>query len=276
MESLQKAVEVVRVLPESLAERLLKELPDELRSLLLERLERTEPVDEPARSRLLEDFLHAADGEPARSDRPTLRPPDPTEVFGFFRRFSPAAIAEVLADEKPHIVALALAALSAESAADVVAGLPFELAQESIRLRTRMRRPAPEVLLEIAAAIHQRLRDAAGSGGGATGGSQPATQDVPADAAETSVAFHNAVVGAGDRLATRAAAVDAETWQRALRAAAPELVAYVLGTLPASLAEEIGRRLDSQQPIRLAQIASAQRTIISLLRHCAPADRTAF
>ena len=262
MESLQKAVEVIRVLPDAVAERLLNELPDELRSLLLERLERTEPLDDRTRAGLLEAFLRAASGEEPRSARPALRPPDPAEVFGFLRRFPAAAVADVLSDEKPHIVALALAALSAEAAAEVLACLPFETAQKSIRLRTRMRQPSAEVLLEIAAAIHQRLRDATTPQSPARAGSERAVGERTAtDAAETAVAFHNAVVAAGTRLTGRTAGVNAETWHRALRAADPQLVAYVLATLPEPLARDIGTRLDAQPPIRLAEIAQAPRRV---------------
>jgi len=77
--------------------------------------------------------------------------------FEFLRRTDSAQILNVLANEHPQTVALIMAYLPADTAAQVVSALPAELQSEVAMRIAIMDRTAPEVIREIERVLERKL-----------------------------------------------------------------------------------------------------------------------
>jgi len=224
-----------------------------------------------------------------RLSEPTVRPP-----FRLLGEAEAEKLAQVLAGERPQIIALVLSHLPAQRAGSVLGRLPPPLQVEVIRRLVELEETDPEILREVERVLESRLSQQVRmqrrrvAGLEAVTGILKASDGPLAARILDNLAAHDRSLAArlmpevaarcdfddlmqldDDDVAEVFEAAGPELAITALIGAAPRLIDRVLCRLSVSEAETVRRKLNHPGPIRLSDVESARQQVTELARRLA-------
>lgn len=239
-------------------------------------------------------ILGAASGQCTPNDGPEP-PRAPTRAggppFASLSRQEADRLRRLLGGERPQTIALVLSHLPPEKSARVLSGFPPALMVDVVRRLVDLEETDPEILLEVEAALSERLAAEVAmqprrvAGWEALRGIVSAADPDAAVLILDRLAEHDRALA--DRLAPPEWTFDdladldppslALVFRRsppavsatALIGASPGLVEALLAALPRSEAEVLRRRLEQPGPLRLSDIEEARRQMAEIARRLA-------
>ena len=220
--------------------------------------------------------------------RETSEPP-----FRFLSEAHSARITPFLAGEHPQTIALVISHMPPQRAAGVLATLDGQLQADVLRRLTDLDETDPEITREVERGLESRILEQARSerrraaGLGAVAGILEAAEPATKRTLLANLARHARPLA--ERLHPRAsefdfddlerlddaalarvfAAADTELTVLALAGAAPSLVERLLAPLSPSERRQFARAIENPGPMRLSDVAEAQRQIAELARRLA-------
>jgi flagellar motor switch protein FliG len=208
--------------------------------------------------------------------------------FDFLRRTDPAQIRNVIASEHPQTVALILAHLSAEAAAQVMRALPEEQQADVAMRIALMDRTAPEVIREIERVLERRLSSAIGQDFTSVGGLESLVEllnkvDRPtertilealderdpqlADEVRRKMFLFEDIVVLDDRTIQQVLReVDGKELGVALKGTSDEVKQKVFTNMSERAAALIRDDLEVMGPVRVTQVEEAQQKVVAVIR----------
>jgi flagellar motor switch protein FliG len=208
--------------------------------------------------------------------------------FDFLRRTDAAQIRNVIANEHPQTVALILAHLSAEAAAQVMRALP-EDQQADVAMRIAlMDRTAPEVIREIERVLERKLSSAIGQDFTSVGGVESLVEllnkvDRPtertilealderdpslADEVRRKMFLFEDIVVLDDRTIQQVLReVDGKELGIALKGTSNEVKEKIFTNMSERAAAIIREDLEVMGPVRVKQVEEAQQKVVAVIR----------
>lgn len=215
--------------------------------------------------------------------------------FEFLRRTDAAQILTVIANEHPQTVALILAYLPADTAAQVMSSLPGELQAEVAMRIALMDRTAPEVIREIERVLERKLSSVMSQDFTAAGGLR-ALVDVLnevdratertilesldeqnaelADEVRRMMFLFEDIVTLDDRSIQQVLReVDAKDLAVALKGTAQEVQDRIFGNMSDRAASILREDLEFMGPVRMRQVEEAQQQVVGIIRRLEEAGR---
>jgi flagellar motor switch protein FliG len=167
-ERIRRAAILVASLDEALAETILRELPPQEADRVLAELERMEEIDPEEQQDVLDEFRRAARQADVRASAveftysapiaaAAVAPAPSAAASSDVADADVAAMAEVLCQEHPQIIAAALARLDAEQAAAVFAALPGDLHAEVLDRVSRLAPADEEAVAEVESQLLRKV-----------------------------------------------------------------------------------------------------------------------
>jgi flagellar motor switch protein FliG len=232
------------------------------------------------------DAPHSTDSpsaEPSDDAAPKQRSP-----FRFLHEARLEQLARFLAGEQPQTIAVVLAHVSPERAAELLSTLPNQTQVDVIRRLADLEQMDPEVLDDVEQGIESWLQSGVGSGRRAAGmqavsqiiqasggdeqrrllGALAERFDAPAERpsneSDRRIDFRLVESLDAPRLARLASESEGETLLLALTGAAPALIDRIVAGLPTKQARALRKRLDEPGPLSLRDIDSAQQLLAQL------------
>lgn len=208
--------------------------------------------------------------------------------FDFLRRTDASQISNVIANEHPQTVALILAHLAPEAAAQVMRSLP-EDQQADVAMRIAlMDRTAPEVIREIERVLERRLSSAIGQDFTSAGGVESLVEllnkvDRPtertilealderdpqlADEVRRKMFLFEDIVMLDDRTIQQVLReVDAKELGVALKGTSEDVKSKVFANMSERAAALIRDDLEVMGPVRVKQVEEAQQKVVAIIR----------
>ncbi|MFP5451317.1 MAG: flagellar motor switch protein FliG [Thermoleophilia bacterium] len=215
--------------------------------------------------------------------------------FEFLRRTDAAQILNVIANEHPQTVALILAYLPADTAAQVMSALPNDLQAEVAMRIALMDRTAPEVIREIERVLERKLsavltQDFTSAGGlrslvdvlNAVDRSTERTilesldeQNAElADEVRRMMFLFEDIVTLDDRSIQQVLReVESNDLAVALKGTATEVQDRIFGNMSERAASMLREDLEFMGPVRMKQVEEAQQIVVAVIRRLEEAGR---
>jgi flagellar motor switch protein FliG len=215
--------------------------------------------------------------------------------FEFLRRTDAAQILNVIANEHPQTVALILAYLPADTAAQVMSALPNDLQAEVAMRIALMDRTAPEVIREIERVLERKLsavltQDFTSAGGlrslvdvlNAVDRSTERTilealdeQNAElADEVRRMMFLFEDIVTLDDRSIQQVLReVESNDLAVALKGTAKEVQDRIFGNMSERAASMLREDLEFMGPVRMKQVEEAQQIVVAVIRRLEEAGR---
>ena len=215
--------------------------------------------------------------------------------FEFLRRTDAAQILNVIANEHPQTVALILAYLPADTAAQVMSALPNDLQAEVAMRIALMDRTAPEVIREIERVLERKLsavltQDFTSAGGlrslvdvlNAVDRSTERTilesldeQNAElADEVRRMMFLFEDIVTLDDRSIQQVLReVESNDLAAALKGTATEAQDRIFGNMSERAASMLREDLEFMGPVRMKQVEEAQQIVVAVIRRLEEAGR---
>lgn len=294
-EHLRKAAVLVAALDSAGADALLERLPPEQAALVRRTLVELPDVAADEEAAVIAEFFGrsgdaaptvAADVEFAPSSAATNDESGAT--FEFLHAAPVEDLGELLAGERPQVVAVVVSHLPAEQAARVVAALPYELQTEVVRRLARLDETDPTILREVEAGLARRFHRRFPLDGRRTAGvgavkrifdeAEPAlrrqwltnlSQQDPrlaANLTQPTFTFADLSRLADDSWRLLLDATDEAIAIAALAGAEPEFAADVARRLPRADARRLQQAIDTLGPTRLSDLDAAQDELVRIAR----------
>lgn len=209
--------------------------------------------------------------------------------FDFIRRADPAQLLNFLEGEHPQTVALVMAYMSPEQAAQVLSALPPEMQVDVVRRIATMGRTSPDVVKEVERVLERKLASLTIQGSTEIAGVQAVVQmlnrvdrstersivenlgttdpELMEEIRQRMFVFED-LVFLDDRSLQRALReVDLNTdLPLALRGASDEVKAKILRNLSQRAGQLLQENMDYLGPVRLREVEEAQQRIVSAIR----------
>ncbi|MBO6854427.1 MAG: flagellar motor switch protein FliG [Marivivens sp.] len=201
------------------------------------------------------------------------------------------AIAELILDEHPQIIALVVACLDYNLAANVLALLPDEMQPDVLHRIASLNTVQPEPLKELEEVMQRKFKASSTSRASQIGGIKAAARilnftrqnmeqrilkDIRKEDKELMQAiednmfvFDNLVQSDDRSLQTLLRSVEPELLTLALKGANEELRDKLLGCMSTRAAANITDEMEAMGPVRLTEVQEAQRQIIAIARKMA-------
>ena len=208
--------------------------------------------------------------------------------FDFLRRADPAHLLNFFRQEHPQLIALILSYLEPQKASAVLGNLPQELQPDVARRIACMGPTAPEVLREVERVLEKKLSVVSSEDYALAGGieglveilnmADRSTERFVVDSLERKDAelaeeikkrmfvFEDIVLLEKKDAEKVVKKVDADVLLRAMKAAPPEVIAYLWGCMPRADGEKLKVQLNDLGPVRLHEVERAQQKIVGLIR----------
>jgi flagellar motor switch protein FliG len=208
--------------------------------------------------------------------------------FEFLRRTEAAQILNVIANEHPQTIALVLAYLPSDSAAQVVSALPDEVQSDVAMRIALMDRTAPEVIREIERVLERKLssviaQDFTSAGGVASlvallnqadRGTERAIIEALeeknpelADEIRRMMFLFEDIVVLDDRSIQQVLReVDTKELGVALKGVSPEVQDAIFRNMSERAATNIREELEFMGPVRVKQVEEAQQKVVAVIR----------
>jgi flagellar motor switch protein FliG len=208
--------------------------------------------------------------------------------FEFLRRTDAAQILNVIANEHPQTVALIMAYLPADTAAQVVSALPQELQAEVAMRIALMDRTAPEVIREIERVLERKLSSVINQDFTSAGGLRSLVdllnqvdrstertiletldEQNPelADEVRRMMFLFEDIVVLDDRSIQQVLReVDGKELGVALKGTSDEVKEKIFGNMSERAAAIVREDLEFMGPVRMKQVEEAQQKIVSVIR----------
>ena len=208
--------------------------------------------------------------------------------FEFLRRTDAAQILNVIANEHPQTVALILAYLPSDTAAQVVSALPEELQAEVAMRIALMDRTAPEVIREIERVLERKLSSVINQDFTSAGGLRSLVdllnqvdrstertilealdEQNPelADEVRRMMFLFEDIVTLDDRSIQQVLReVDAKELGIALKGTSEEVQDTIFRNMSERAAQIIREDLEFMGPVRVKQVEEAQQKVVSVIR----------
>lgn len=294
-EHLRKAAVLVAALDSAGADALLERLPPEQAALVRRTLVELPDVATDEEHAVIEEFFHRGGFAPppvvdeveyvASSAAATN---DTGATFEFLHDAPVEDLGELLAGERPQVLAVVVSHLPAEQAARVVATLPNELQTEVVRRLARLDETDPAILREVEAGLARRFQRRFPLDGRRTAGvgavkrifheAGPAMrrqwltslsrQDprLAANLTQPTFTFIDLLRLTDDSWRLLLDGVDETIVIAALAGAEPEFAADVARRLPRADARRLQQAIDSLGPTRLSDLDAAQDELVRIAR----------
>ena len=149
--TLRKAAVFLASLPNQQAAALLATLSPEQAAVVSAEMGGIGPVDREEQEAVMRDFAASGSSQPQDDVLATASP------FEFLHGIEANDLLALIGDEHPQTIALVLSQLPAEQAAGAIAALSPDRQASVIARIARIDQPSPEIVTEVAGAVHRRL-----------------------------------------------------------------------------------------------------------------------
>lgn len=203
------------------------------------------------------------------------------------------AVSELIADEHPQIMALVVACLEYQQAAEVLLTLPDEVQADVVRRIAQLNSVTPEALRDLEQVLQRKFKTTSSSSASQIGGVKAAARimnftragaearilrDIRKDDKELMTQLQDNMfvfdnLGRSDdrSLQTLLRAIEPEQLVLALKGADEVLRDRLLGCMSARAAANIKDEIQALGPVRLTEVQEAQKQIVSVARTMADA-----
>ncbi|MGI6296146.1 MAG: FliG C-terminal domain-containing protein [Armatimonadota bacterium] len=169
-----------------------------------------------------------------------------TQPFVWLEKRLPSEVAQLIANERPHTIALVISHLSSKFAALVLARLDEPARDKVVKSLSGLTKASAETVAAVDGLLRQRLQ-------------QPASNSIQLSSLDDLLALP------GNQIKALLGEVNIEDLSLALRVAAEDLVEAVLGNVPATTAQLIRDGLNSAAQVRIREIEAAQDRVLKSL-----------
>lgn len=235
LSGLQKASVLLMSLDAEVSQAVLDRLSPQEREILGAQIINMRSVKSVVRDQVLREVTTAVTSIKESESRP----------FAWLERRLPSEVAELIANERPHTIALVISHLSSKYAALVLARVDEQTRNRVVKSLSGLTRASEETIAAVDGMLRQRLES-----------SQSSTQLDSLD---------GLVTLSDDRIKVLLGEVDVEDLSLALRVAAEDLVDAVLRNVPAVTAQLIHEGLHSAAHVRIREIEAAQYRVLKSL-----------
>lgn len=202
-----------------------------------------------------------------------------------------ASAHEMIADEPPQVMALVIACLPSDQAAEVLALLPEALQPDIVRRVARLGSVAPEALRELETVLQRKFKATSGAAGSQLGGVRVAARimnharggaearilrDIRKDDRDLTGAIQDSMfvfdnLGKSDdrALQTLLRGIEPDRLALALKGAEDGLRTRLLSCLSGRAAAGIRDEMEAMGPVRLSEVIDAQKAIVATARRLA-------
>ncbi|MDQ7779293.1 MAG: flagellar motor switch protein FliG [Planctomycetota bacterium] len=310
MSGAQKAAVLLVSIDPDAAARVLAQLDKDTVEHLSVEIARLEDVAREERDRIIEDFYHTAmaqqyveqGGVPyARQLLERVLPPEEvtriietiemsmkSSPFHFLQRADPAVLLTFLQDEHEQTIALILAYMGKNKAAEVLQGLPAKKQLEVVKRLSAIQHTSPESLAQVEHALERKLAAIVSEERHEAGGVKSVAEilNLADRATERSIletleeedpdlvdqirrlmfVFEDIILVNDRGLQAVLREIDNDVLARSLKSATPELKEKFFKNMSKRAVDVIKEEMEFMGPIRLSDVESAQQKIVDIVR----------
>lgn len=234
------------------------------------------------------DLIQKALGDKASECIDNVRQQIEAVPFGFLSKVDSQNLLTFIIDEHPQTIALILSYLPAAMAAEVIAGLPSERAQNVIRRIATMGRTSPEIIAEVEQGLRNRMSSALSQHFQNAGGVQAVAEILNVTDRATERAMMETLNEVDPELAEEIRRrmfvfedmaklsnkdvqnvlknVETSQWAMALKGASDELKQVVMNNMSTRAAQLLKEEMEYLGAVRVADVEGVQQQIVDIIR----------